>query len=187
MKKGFVLLVLIFSVCYLFADDNWRTVENASDIIGRWEGSMIVPLPSGSIDEMLPDSSMDVIFAADFSRTANANRLLFAFEIVVDLDKFLDDLLRIPEVKILGISRDTFWELFAAELSSFSIPDLDIVVKKYSIGFMMSEEVEDSSMDFSQGYMLINNERTMIKLIFEEELSFGLGDEGFRELVMHKR
>jgi hypothetical protein len=38
----------------------------------------------------------------------------------------------------------------------------------------------------SKGAILISEDRTRMKLIFYERLTFGLGDEGISEIILHK-
>jgi hypothetical protein len=185
MKKNILaVLFVIFFICGLAqsagADETiWREVTSNDDIVGEWEGKFSIPVPANT-ENLFPETSFDMTMLMEYVKGKSLNLTL-----TMDMDRFLTDMLSIPEVKNMGLSKDALWEMFIITMVS----DNRIKVgKKYYIQFFMSEEADEFLFDSSKGEVLIDDSKSKIKLVFYEGLSFGfLDEEEITEIILTKK
>jgi hypothetical protein len=136
---------------------------------------------------MIPKSSMEIITIFEYSINTKTQDADFKFFMRIDIGKFLDDFLKFPELKILGISKDYIWDIFAMAFSSMDeLSGYNVVVKKYYFEFSLNGKNDELVNDSSQGQILLNSNKNKMKWLFNSDISFDLGDDGFRELILYK-
>jgi hypothetical protein len=183
------LAIFLFAFSFpLNADNvNWITPVSDEDFLGRWEGrfSMDIPqLPGVNI----PRTGVDVVFNIEYTKTPAAGGI-FLINWAFDMERFLDALLSTPEMKALGLSKNALWDLMIADINvdSGEFAKYDITVKRYTVSMTETETTEEFMEDTSGGEVLISEDRTQIKLVFNERITLGFGDEGFSEVILHRR
>jgi hypothetical protein len=183
MKNTLAVLFVIFIVCgraqSAGADDTvWKEITSDDDIVGEWEGKFTLPIPENTRN-LFPETSVAITMLMEYVKEKRLN-LTFT----MDLDRFLTDMLNMPEVKKMGLSKDSLWEMFMIIMESDSRIKIG---KKYFIHFLLSEEVDEFLFDTSKGEVLIDDSKTKIKLVFYEGLSVGFGSEEILEIILYKR
>jgi hypothetical protein len=184
-KRFFVILFLVcFAVSIAGAQANWQTINSASasDLEGRWEGSFTMNVPPDPA-QMIPKSSIDINMSL-FCTSSN-----YLMSMVFNLEKFLDDLMNIPDVKGSGVTKELFWMIMAAAMESqIDGTGLKISEGNYSMSISMTGNINELlSEENPQGEVFINDNRNIIRLVFNEKMTLGMGDEGISEIILHKK
>ena len=180
MKKVIFFLVLIISfntIANAQQDEIWEPVVTRSDLIGKWTGSHTIEIPQND-EAGIPNSALTFTINIDYL-ARNENIVL---ELMVDLNQLMNDWIKLPVIMELGITKEQFWNMIKQKLSAPMENDVTFS-DNYQITFLINEEVEEL---INSEYYLINRNRTMLKVIFEDPLSLGLGDAGFSEMTLVK-
>jgi len=185
MKKH-VFIAILF-VCYAVqngvADNNtiWKNAESINDFAGKWEGNNIIAIPQNTANA-IPESSIEVgIF---FEYIKGSDKVNAGME--VNLDSFLTDWSNVPEIKGSGFSKDNLWETLINVLG-IMLDDKFSIGGKYYFNYDLSEKADVFFFNNTGGDILINETGNQIKMVFYETVSFGLGDEGFTEMILSKK
>lgn len=190
MKKKIFNIFLLISFCFTAAlagaDENWRLLENVNDLAGRWEGNVTMDIHE-NLNEMIPKSSMDVKAVFEYSKNTKARNTDYSFLMNIDFGKFLDDFMKFPELKILGVSKDDIWDMFSIVFSSMDeLSDYNVVVKKYYFEFNYNGLIDELINESDQGQIFLNKDKNQMKWLFNSPVSLNFGGEGFMELIMYK-
>lgn len=182
MKKN-IFIAILFICCAAqngTADDItvWKKTESIDDFIGKWEGYINIAIPRNTANA-IPESSIEVGIYFEYikgSDEVNASMHL-------NLNKFLTDWSNVPEIKERGFTKDKLWAYFIDVLENAD--DRFSVGGKYYLYYDISEKADEFF--FSDGgEMLVSETKNQVKLVFYEPVSFGLGDEGFTEIILNK-
>jgi hypothetical protein len=190
MKKKIFNIFLFISFCFTAAlagaDESWQLLENVNDLVGRWEGNVTMNIPENPA-EMIPKSSMDVRAIFEYSKNTRARNTDYSFFMNIDFEKFLNDFMKFPELKVLGVSKDDIWDMFSIIFSSMDeLSDYNVVVKKYYFEFNYNGIIDELLNDSEQGQIFLNKAKNQMKWLFNSAVSLNLGDEGFMELILYK-
>jgi hypothetical protein len=186
MKKTVLNIVVLSLVAFSFFGcatqsnraDVWRDAESLDDFVGKWEGSVVLDIPE-NVEGAIPKTSLGVIISFEYIK--DAPRVNGSMK--MDFSQFLTDWLNMPAIKEAGMTKAILWGALAGEFEKN--PD-------FTVGgeyFVMQDLSGDAGSFFSDesGNVLINASKNKVKLIFFETLSFGLGDEGFTEIILDKK
>ena len=191
MKKIFIpviLCVLFFAGCATqntmtgnaaAAPERWRDIKASDNVYGKWEGYNVSYIPKNA-EAYMPESSLEVGISFEYLRDA----IEVICTMKIDMNKFITDWQSLPEIKETGLSKDDLWELLSDEfagLEGFTIGG------KYFVNYDLSDESDSFFDGDSAGKFQINENGDKIKMIFFDSLSFGLGDEGFNEIILSRR
>jgi hypothetical protein len=127
----------------------------------------------------LPKSAMGVSIILDYADGAPQVKATMR----VDMARFLDDFARTDAARAQGITQDMIWAMMEEQ---FSQQQGITVGGKYFLLGDISDTPEQMLGADSDTILEINAEATQLRLVFHESLSFGLGDAGFKEIVLNK-
>ena len=186
MKKSiYVFIFFILYAAQISAADNntiWKKAESINDFAGKWEGYNIVAIPRNTANA-IPESSIEVgIFFEYMEGSDNVNA-----DMKVNLDKFMTDWSNVPEIKWSGFSKDNLWEVIINEFEDNNIDDKFSISGKYYLNYDLSEKADVFFFDNTDGDILLNETGNQVKMVFNKPMSFGLGDEGFTEIILDKK
>jgi hypothetical protein len=191
LKSVFAFWTAVFLICGaaqgVMAQNvtNWREAESYDELIGKWEGSLTVNIPKNA-EEMIPETSVKTLFLMNITKNPDNNDTDFKISMRLDLENFLDDFLNLPEIKPLGLPKDMLWDMLADNFR-FSMDSLgdDLVIQRYYITFTALESTGEVYSD-SGGKVFLNNDKTMMKVIFDEPIEFGIPDVLIQEIILNK-
>jgi hypothetical protein len=168
-------------------NENWRLIESANDLTGKWEGNTTIEIPE-NLHEMMPKTSVNVRTIFEYSKNTKTEDSDCKFFMNIDFGKFLDDFLNLPDFKIYpGITKDSLWDMLSLVFNSMDeIAGFDIAVEKYTLNFSFDGEVSAMFMNGSQGQILLNSSKNKMKLLFNSEIPLGFGNDEFTELILYK-
>jgi hypothetical protein len=184
MKKTFVLSVLIVLLSMLFIgasakSDVWEAVRTTSTLAGRWEGFVNIPIPKND-ESYLPNSFIEVTIFLDYIE----NREDVNASMKVDMNRFLSDWLIIDEIKAAIGTKDGLWDILVEEYSK----DKSIVIGgKYFLMVDISDSAENIVSGKSDVTVFVDQNKTKLKMVFNEPVSFDLGDSGFEEIILYRK
>jgi hypothetical protein len=187
MPLFFRLFTLSFLFLFFAANisaETWKSIDSDADLAGKWEGS--ASLPVLWTEFFKTDFNISVIM--EYNKGNTAANTHFRFNIKLDVEKMLDDLLAMPDIQILGFTKDLLWDFLYEELKD-GMEDVgkNVVVKKYYVSCDLSESIDDLFLN-SQGTVLINDKKDKLIIKFNDALSLsvdGDGDEN-SEIVLKK-
>jgi hypothetical protein len=189
MKKKIFSIIFItfcFTAAVVGADENWRLFDSVDDLVGRWEGKMTMDIQE-NLNEMIPKSSMDIIAVFEYSKNTRTQNNDYTFFMNIDFGKFLDDMLKFPEFKNFGVSKDTVWDVLALIFSSMDeLSEYNITVKKYYFEFSYNGKIDELINDDSQGQIFLNRDKTQMKWSLGPDVSFNLAGDGSTDLILYK-
>jgi len=166
----------------IFADD-WFEPKSASDLAGFWETSLIVPIAKDTIPGF-PESSISLEIIIDNTAPSGRNQKV-KFFMKFDVNKFLDDIANLPEMKALGFTKNMLWEAMSESFTE-GMDDAEITVGKYF--FTISQTYDSDEFFFEDtNQVLINSGRTKMLLVSDIDISQGFSDEGIFEVIFTKR
>lgn len=169
-----VLLAGLLNGWALYAD-TWAA-PTQEELIGVWEGAQDIEIPENT-ESFYPGTS--IRFTVRLTHTAP--QLPVHLYMKIDMGKFLTDFLQIPLIKAEGHTKETLWAEFSAGFAGAGK-----TIGKYYVAYEVSEPVHTFLTSANSGEVLINTNKMKLKLIFNEVMSFGLGDKGFREMILTK-
>ena len=180
-----ILGILIFIGCStqknttIRNEELWHDISSIDQFVGKWEGKLNVPI-SKNDEIFMPESLIEVSITIEY--TKGLQELMYNMKI--DMNKLLTDCMDLDSIKEAGLTKDNLWELIIEGLEN---EDGFTIGGKYFANYDLSFDAEALFSDDSGSKFQINNNSDMIKLIFFEAISFGLGDEGFNEIVLNKK
>jgi hypothetical protein len=159
----FLVISFCFTAALVGADDNWYPAVSANDLIGKWEGNITIDIPENNFAEMMLKSSMCFRVIFEYSKNTGMWDKDNSFFMNINFDKFLDDLMKSPELKTLGISKDDVWDIFAVAFSSMDeLSDYNVVVKKYHFEYSYNIIIDELINDGDQGQILLNKDKSQM-------------------------
>jgi len=192
MKKNkFVFLAfLLICICargvLAQTNTNWRVAEFDGDFIGRWEGRVRIPIHEDR-EAMMPESSIDLTLFLEYLKYQGSESANFRVSMKLDMEKFFNDFLNLPEVRSFGFTLETLWELFISDFKSMDALGSGIGVQKYSISYSISESVDEFYNNSTMGTIFLNDDNTRMKLIFNEAIDTDFGGDGsITEIILNK-
>ena len=183
MKKNIILfyLILLTGFTALQADEGWKDILSSNEIAGKWEGFKEIKIPR--IAEMfIPATSLDISINLEYIRGSKE----ISGNMKMDLNKFLTDWLSIPEIAMFGLTKDVLWELMVAEMSE-SEADGFTVGGKYFFNYDLAGDADDVFLKEDFGKIQINRNGDKLRLLFFEDITMGLGIDGFNEIILVKK
>ena len=157
----------------------WYEINSLDQLIGKWEGIRNVRIPKNE-ENFMPDSEIDVRMSIEYVK--DAEKLIFSMEI--DMNRFLTDCMDMDSIKEAGFSKDYLWESIIA---TFEKMDDFSVGGKYFVNYNIFFDAEEILLKDSDEDFVINADGNTIRMTFSEAVSFGLGDEGFTEIILNKK
>jgi hypothetical protein len=155
----------------------WQKAASPAELVGHWEGATDIAIPRNTEME-LPQSHIDIVITLDY--TAGARQVTLTMK--VDMDRFLSDWVALDAVKVLGVTKDSLWSLVEQQFRAQG----NFNTGKYFLAMDLSETPE-KVLDPDAGVSIFTNPaRNQLRLVFNETISFNLGDEGFREITLNK-
>jgi hypothetical protein len=189
MKKKIlnIFLFISFTAAVVNADNtDWRLLGNVDDLAGRWEGNVTMDIPE-NLNEMIPKSSMDVRAIFEYSKNTKARDTDYSFFMNINFEKFLDDFMKFPEVRMNKKKKNDIWDMFALIFNSMDeFSDYNIVVKKYYFEFNYNGKIDELVNGSAQGQIFLNGAKNQMKWLFNSAVSLNFGDEGFSDLILYK-
>ena len=180
MKK--VLLSLLLSIAFSAAvsaqrGEIWTPITSVSTIAGRWAGSQNMEIPRNEANG-IPQSILKFSIFMEYVPSGKD----VTIEMQIDFNQFLDDWIKVPSMRDLKVTKDQIWSM-VKELLKNILEDNISFDNNYRMSYFMNPEADSFS---GSDNFQINQDRTLIKLIFDETISFGLGDEGITEMILAK-
>ncbi|MDR2966059.1 MAG: hypothetical protein LBU88_09820 [Treponema sp.] len=154
----------------------WRDITSNSQLVGKWEGSVDMPMPSFD-DFGISNFSMKITFFMELPR--GSDKITMAVK--MDMGKFLDVLAISPELGGM-FTKDQLWELITMEAANS--PEYTIG-NDYSITVDISESIDDFLSDDVK--IQIDTRGNRIKLIFTEPWALDFVDNEINEVILNKR
>jgi hypothetical protein len=192
MKRNLsVFLAAVFLICIsaqgvLAQDTNWRIAEVDSDFVGRWEGSVIIPVHE-NLEMMMPESFINFTILLEYSKNQRNAGSNFRINLKIDVEKFLIDFLNMPAVIPYGFTLDSLWDILIGDIKTrMHFWGDGIGAQKYSISYNVSESVDEFYNNSSMGIILLNDDNNRMKLIFNEAIDAGFGDSSITEIILTK-
>jgi hypothetical protein len=177
MKRFTVVVVFVVLFCVTAGAQDWKQISSAKDLEGSWEGFETLQIPQ-NVETGIPKSSLKVTISLQCLSGKNVT-----LTVNMDLNQLLKDWLAMPEFKDAGVSKDDIWEYFIDQMSSMLEAEFN---DDYTISYPISAPVEEF-MDGSTLVTEINRGKTKLKLTFPDLISLGIGDQGFKEIVLDKK
>jgi hypothetical protein len=174
-----ILLFLILPPGFVHGEEAWKEVAAVFQLAGHWEGSTEAGIPRNR--EMgLPKSAIAITITLEYA--PGAAQVYISLK--VDMERFLTDWTKMDTIQDQGMTKDSLWALMEAQ---FEAGENLTVAGKYFIITDLSVDAADAAIasdtDMS---LLINPAGTQLRMAFTEAISFGLGDEGFQEIILYK-
>jgi len=157
---------------------SWKRVRLIDDVVGKWEGSVHITVPENH-GSHIPETSIEVSVFIEYLKGDDE----VTGGMKVDMNRFLTDYANGDGMRQLGLTKDHLWEIMADE---FEKDDSMVVGGKYYVISDLSGSVDEFLND-SAGYFMINDSRTQLKMVFNQAVSFGFGDTGFKEIVLNRK
>ncbi|MCL2800565.1 MAG: hypothetical protein FWD28_02245 [Treponema sp.] len=185
----FTVVILICAAQSLSAADtsNWTPPRSMNELLGRWEGSVIIPI-SGDTEKMLPNSSFRFDLTFEYIVSYEVNVIMR-----LDMERFLVDFIEQPQLKAMGLSKDTIWQMLSLSMAD----DEEMTFGEYYVSRSMSYPLpalrESSLGAFIEGFdgqLLLNEERNKMLMDFSAasvDFSMGLGGESNSQIILDKR
>ena len=180
MKKMLlsVVLIFVFSVAASAQrGETWSPITSVSNIAGKWAGSQTMEIPRNEANG-IPNSILKFSIFMEYVQ----NNKDVTVEMQIDFSQFLDDWIKDPSMVELKITKEQLWNT-VKELLKNILDDEVTFDNNYRMSFFMNSEADSFS---GSDNFRINQDRTMIKLIFDDPISFGLGDKGVTEMTLSK-
>ncbi|GHT77645.1 hypothetical protein FACS1894130_02640 [Spirochaetia bacterium] len=159
--------------------DDWIPVTIANDLAGAWEGSISVAIPENP-ESFLPTASIKITLTVDYIQNSDTVQSIMK----IDMEAFLDAWHAVDIIQTAGFTKDILWDTLAQQ---FSKADNLAIGGKYYLTIDLSDKAETFASADAAGAFFKNQNHSAIKLVFNEPLSFGLGDKGFTEITLTKR
>jgi hypothetical protein len=154
----------------------WTAVQTVRELVGKWNGSVKVYIPEDrELD--LPESSIVVSIGLEYKEGAE----YVNSSMNIDIGQFLTDRLNIGEIGEGEYTKDEILDTLMEEFSKTN--DVTVGGKYY-----LTADLSDIATRFinpeSGAKIFIDQKRTSIKIVFDQPLSFDLGDSGVTEIIL---
>ena len=180
MKKVILSFALIITLnCFVNAqsENNWIPVVSVSELVGSWTGSQDIEMPQNETAG-IPHSFLLFSIHMEY---IHGNKDI-TFEMIVDLGQFLDDWIKVPEMRELMVSKDQLWNILQGLLQNM-LGEEATFDNTYKMFYLLKA---DAGSFVPSDNFCINETKNMVKLVFDDPISFGLGDEGITEMILAK-
>jgi hypothetical protein len=184
MKKNVFIVIVVSLVAFCFigcatqsnntAIEVWRDVESGNDVVGKWEGSIIIDIPQND-EVFMPETSVEVTIFMEYIRDAD----IVNSYMKMDFARLLTDWSNMQTVKLAGLTKEDLWEAMVEGLESEGVN----IGGEYFVKQDLSDNVDTFFSD-EAGKLQINTSGNKLKLVFYEAVTMGLGDSGFTEITM---
>ena len=184
MKKIIIIHILLICIAAqsIFAED-WFEPKTLSDLAGNWESSFEIPITEGTIPGV-PGSSIIIEITIDNTAPASKDPKV-KFFVKFNLNKFMDDIITLPEIKAYGFTKDMLWAIMSQSFTE-EINEAEITVGKYFFTISQIHDADEFFFD-DTNQVLINKNKTKLLLVSDMDISQGLSDEGVYEVVFTKK
>jgi len=154
----------------------WKKISSANELTGKWEGSTRALIPENKANS-IPKSSIGMDVTLEYIRNAGNLNILYK----LDLEKMITDMLSTDIMKQAGVKKDQLWQIL---LTEFQNADEAGVFTDYGKYYLLVTEKPGTD---NLSNCFINEKGNRIRIVFEEALVFGLGDEGISEVILTKK
>jgi hypothetical protein len=155
----------------------WHDVKSLDEFIGKWEGSFVQNIPKND-ENAMPKTSMEITI---FFECIQGEEVVNGY-MNVDFTQMLTDWSNMEMMKNAGVTIEFLWELITERLEGNEEINIG---GEYFITQDLSGDV-DTFFSEDSGKFQINESGSKLKLVFNQAVSFGLGDSGFTEIVLNK-
>ncbi|MDR0599356.1 MAG: hypothetical protein LBG84_04650 [Treponema sp.] len=179
--RGVIFAALFMMVCaaaFAQKTESWAKIRSSADLAGSWEGSQTMEVPRND-EAGVPQSVLLISFTLNYVRGGENVDM----KLKMNFNQLLEDWVLMPQMKQVKFTKDQIW-LVLVEMLSNMMGEVVEFDDGYNMLYTMSGPV-DSLM--SDGSVMINRNKTKLKLTFDEPMSLGLGDEGFTEMILDKK
>ena len=175
----FVFAALIFAAsCATAPGGNmWRRVKDGAAITGKWSGTVTVAIPENP-EQGMPATSF--LVTMDFDIPAGSPTA--SITLTVNFEQFLDDLSAQPAAQAQGITKPALWGMMAQGFTGSGAT----VTEDYRLIAVESGPVEEITGSDAVQSMEISADGTRLRYTLKEPVSFGIGDAGFKQLILIK-
>ena len=181
-KILFHTFIICFTAQFIFADD-WFEPKSASDLAGFWESNLVIPIAKDTIPGF-PESSISLGLIINNTAPSGKDQKV-KLSIKFDLNKFMDDIVSLPEMKIYSFTKDMLWELMSQSFTE-GMEEVDITIGKYFFTINQTYNTDKFFFD-DTNQVLVNSGRTKMLLVSDMDISQGLSDAGVFEVIFTKR
>jgi len=187
MKKSILNVIFVFFgyLCFIgCATQNnrlgevWNEIESIDDFIGTWEGSVVSYIPRNAENSM-PESSVEISIVFEYKD--GSERVDSTMK--VDMDRFLNDMVNMLGA-VSGYTKDGLWALLVQE---FEKNETTTIGGKYFVFMDLSDDAREFLSNNAIGKFQINKNKSQVRFLYYEAVTFGLGDTGFKEIIFHKK
>jgi hypothetical protein len=151
-------------------EEGWAVVKAASEIVGTWEGSITVPM---EVESSLPASSSLVSITISYISGANAT-----YTQKMDFSKYLDDILAASTANPKP-SKDALWDAIKNQLYGGGDTSEKYLVK-------IEGPVTTANL-LEDGVLFINQKKTKLKWVLDEDDAEAFGVEPGTEIIFTKK
>ena len=180
MKKvllSFFFIIALGTAASAQRGETWTPISSVASIAGKWAGSETMEIPRNETTG-IPNSILTFSIFMEYV----PNNKDVTIEMQIDFYQFLDDWIKVPAMRDLKVTKDQVWNMVKELLKNILEDDI-VFNNNYRMSYFMNSEADSFS---GSNNLQINQDKTMIKLIFDETISFGLGDKGITEMILTK-
>ncbi|MDR2516723.1 MAG: hypothetical protein LBC88_05000 [Spirochaetaceae bacterium] len=156
---------------------SWRRVRTGTALEGKWTGNVTVMIPANP-HQGIPATS----FAITLELAVEPGSTEAAMTLTVNFEQFLDDLAAQPEAQEQGLTKQVLWTMLGQGFTRFEFT----VTEDYRIIAAETEPVEDVIGGESVQSIEMSGDGTRLRYTLREPISFGIGDEGFKQIILNK-
>jgi len=184
MKKYFLIPVLLicFTAQSIYAND-WAAPTSTSDFAGFWESRLVVRI-AGDSSLGMPESTISVDFTLECLETSGKDSKL-KISVKFDLNKFMEDFASMPEIKASGLSKEMLWGMMSQYLSD-TMENTDVTIGKYFLSLIETQSIDNFFLE-DTNQVFFNGDRTKMLMIFDQDITQGLGSEAITKVIFTKR
>ena len=111
----------------------------------------------------LPNSTIDLRIIFEYAERSS----IFSATFHMDMDSLLDDMLNMPELKALGLTKDAIWRMMFPDTSVFEeeVDGYLMTIDRYYIRLVINETFDEATLlSTSQGSIFFNPARNRMRL-----------------------
>ena len=148
----------------------WTRVQSPADFAGDWAGHVDVTVPRNE-QAHLPKSSMRIIMTLRISVIMR-----------VDMERIITEYVNSETMKSRGFTVESLWEMMEEELRSHA----EMETGRYFLSTNLSDTPENILASRSGITFYLDSSRTALRMVFDQTITFNLGDRGFSELTLYR-
>ena len=155
----------------------WTRVQSPADFAGDWAGHVDVTVPRNE-QAHLPKSSMRIIMTLRYQPASPRISVIMR----VDMERIITDYVNSETMKSRGFTVESLWEMMEEELRSHA----EMETGRYFLSTNLSDTPENILASRSGITFYLDSSRTALRMVFDQTITFNLGDRGFSELTLYR-